>query len=143
VYDGHRARLNILFHSNIEPERCVAGEIFKAGVLVTSADDGSGAIRISAEVWRNLCRNLIILGRARIPVARRRHVGRGIAGDIEAGIQASLAKVATFAANGPKPRSRTSSSATVSMTSARCSGRWSRTGSSTPSVFRETTWSTG
>ncbi len=97
VYDGYRVRINVLWHSNIEPERCVAGEIFKAGVLVTTADDGSGAIRISAEVWRNLCRNLIILDRARIPLASRRHIGRGIANDVEAGIQAALAKVATFA----------------------------------------------
>src|SRR5262249_22568645 len=41
-YDGYRARLSVLFHSNIEPEHCVAGEIFKAGVSITTADDGTG-----------------------------------------------------------------------------------------------------
>jgi len=25
VYDGYRARLSVLFHSNLSPERCVAG----------------------------------------------------------------------------------------------------------------------
>ena len=30
VYDGYRARLSVLFHSNIQPERCVAGEIHAA-----------------------------------------------------------------------------------------------------------------
>jgi hypothetical protein len=60
VYDGHRARISVLFHSNIELENFVAGEIFKAGVSIITADDGTGAIRIAAQVWRNLCRNLII-----------------------------------------------------------------------------------
>jgi len=50
VYDGYRARLSILFHSNIALERCVAGEIFKAGVSITTADEGTGAIRIAAQV---------------------------------------------------------------------------------------------
>ncbi len=58
---------------------------------------GVSAPASAAEAGRNLCRNLIILDRARIPVASRRHVGRGIANDVEAGIQAALAKVATFA----------------------------------------------
>src|SRR5262249_5828820 len=42
LYDGYRARISILLHSNIAPERCVAGEIFKAGVSLTTADDGTG-----------------------------------------------------------------------------------------------------
>jgi len=41
VYDGYRARLSVLFHSNIEAEHCVAGEIFKAGLSITTADDGT------------------------------------------------------------------------------------------------------
>lgn len=79
LYDGYRARMNVLFHSDIRPDRCVAGEIFKAGILVTTADEGSGAIRISPEVWRNLCRNLIILDYARVPVATRRPSGAACA----------------------------------------------------------------
>jgi hypothetical protein len=77
VYDGYRARLSVLFHSNIVPERCVAGEIFKAGVSIITADDGTGAIRIAAQVWRNLCRNLIILDRAS-QTSVTRHVGQNL-----------------------------------------------------------------
>jgi len=48
VNDGYRARLSVLFHSNLLRERCVAGEIFKAGVSITTADDGTRAVRIAA-----------------------------------------------------------------------------------------------
>jgi hypothetical protein len=77
IYDGYRARFSVLFHSNIEPEHCVAGEIFKAGVSITTADDGTGAIRIAAQVWRNLCRNLIIVQRAD-QTSVTRHVGQNL-----------------------------------------------------------------
>jgi hypothetical protein len=96
VYDGFRARLSVLFHSNIEPERCVAGEIFKAGVSVTTADDGTGAIRIAAQVWRNLCRNLIIVDRARQESVTR-HVGQNLGDVVQAGIERALNKVSHFA----------------------------------------------
>lgn len=61
IYDGSRYQLKAHFHSDIQPESAVAGEIFNATVLVDSADDGSRAIRVQAAVTRNLCRNLIIL----------------------------------------------------------------------------------
>src|SRR5262249_9419785 len=61
VYDGYRARLSVLFHSNLSPERCAAGEIFKAGVSITTADDGTRAIRVAPQIWRNLCKNLIVI----------------------------------------------------------------------------------
>jgi hypothetical protein len=54
--DGYRAKLSLLLHSNIAPDRCVAGEIFKAGVSITTADDGTGAIRVAGQIWRNLCK---------------------------------------------------------------------------------------
>jgi hypothetical protein len=74
MYDGFRARLSVLFHSNIEPEHCVAGEIFKAGVSITTADDGTGAIRVAGQVFRNLCKNLIIIQRSE-QASVTRHVG--------------------------------------------------------------------
>lgn len=97
VYDGYRARIDVLFHSNVQPEKVVAGEIFKAGIMVKTADDGSGSIQISAQVWRNLCLNLIIIDHAKDLVTRRKHYGTGIQADVEAGIATAMGKVKVFA----------------------------------------------
>lgn len=97
VYDGYRARIDVLFHTNIQPEKAVAGEIFKAGIMVKTADDGSGSIQISAQVWRNLCLNLIIIDHAKDLVTRRKHYGTGIQADVEAGIATAMSKVKVFA----------------------------------------------
>jgi hypothetical protein len=96
VYDGYRVRINILFHSNITPERCVAGEFFKAGVLITTADDGTGAIKISAELYRNLCLNLIIIDRARQTVSTP-HKGSNLHTTVGEGIRRALKKIEGFA----------------------------------------------
>lgn len=74
-YDGQRARFEVLFHSDIEPAEYVAGEFFKAGVLVSTDDTGGGSIRVSAVVWQNLCLNLIILDECVQQFAAIRHVG--------------------------------------------------------------------
>lgn len=74
VYDGRRAKFECLFHSNVRPENYVAGEFFKAGVLVSTDDTGGGAIRVQACVWQNLCLNLIIIDQAE-QETRIRHVG--------------------------------------------------------------------
>jgi len=97
VYDGYKARIDVLFHTDIQPERAVAGEIFKAGIMVKTADDGSGSIQISAQVFRNLCLNLIIIDHAKDMVTRRRHFGQGIEADITAGIATAMGKVKHFA----------------------------------------------
>ena len=97
VYDGYRARIDVLFHSNVQPEKVVAGEIFKAGIMVKTADDGSGSIQISAQVWRNLCLNLIIIDHAKDLVTRRKHYGTGIQADVEAGIVTAMGKIKHFA----------------------------------------------
>jgi hypothetical protein len=96
VYDGYRTRLSVLFHSNIVPEHCVAGEIFKAGVSITTADDGTGAIRVMAQVWRNLCKNLIIVDRSEQATATR-HVGQNLGDVVQAGIERALKKISYFA----------------------------------------------
>jgi len=99
TYDGYKARINVLFHSNVQPEKVVAGEIFKAGLMVKTADDGTGSIQIAAEVWRNLCLNLIIIDHDRELITRRRHIGDSdaIRADVQAGIQAAMEKVQVFA----------------------------------------------
>jgi hypothetical protein len=75
TYDGYKMRANILWHSNVDTSDVAAGEIFKAGILVRSSDDGSGSIKVDSMVWRNLCLNLIIVDRAEQSHMRRRHVG--------------------------------------------------------------------
>ncbi len=75
VYDGTRLKAEVLFHTNVAPEEFVAGEFFKAGVIVRSDDTGGGAIRISAVVWQNLCLNLIILDECVQEIKAIRHVG--------------------------------------------------------------------
>jgi len=97
TYDGYRARIDVLFHSNVQPENVVAGEMFKAGIMLKTADDGSGSIQIAAQVWRNLCLNLIIIDHAKDMVMRRSHRGNGIAEAVEAGIADAMNKVAHFA----------------------------------------------
>jgi hypothetical protein len=94
-YDGYRARISIVFHSNIAPERCVAGEIFQAGVSITTADDGTGSIRVAAQVYRNLCLNLIIIDRAEQGTVTR-HVGDNLADAVKRGIERALKKVSYF-----------------------------------------------
>lgn len=74
-YDGERLRLEGLWHSDVKPEDYVAGEIFKAGVIVRSDDTGSGSIRIQSVLWRNLCLNLIILDQSIGVDIRLRHSG--------------------------------------------------------------------
>lgn len=96
TYDGYRSRIDVLFHSNVQPERVVAGEIFKAGIMLKTADDGSGSIQIAAQLWRNLCLNLIIVDHAKDMVMRRSHRGRGIEGAVEQGIVDAMKKVEYF-----------------------------------------------
>jgi len=97
TYDGYRMRMDVLFHTDIQPEKAVAGEIFKAGIMLKTADDGSGSIQISAQVFRNLCLNLIIIDHAKELVTRRKHYGNGIIADVEAGIATAMGKVKVFA----------------------------------------------
>ena len=96
TYDGYRSRIDVLFHSNVQPERVVAGEIFKAGIMLKTADDGSGSIQIAAQLWRNLCLNLIIVDHAKDMVMRRSHRGGGIGEAVEIGIRDAMKKVEYF-----------------------------------------------
>ena len=63
-YDGTRVRVEGAWHTDINPTDFVAGEIFKACVLVRSDDTGGGSIRVQSAIWRNLCLNLIVLDKA-------------------------------------------------------------------------------
>lgn len=98
IYDGYKARINVIFHSNLAPEKAVAGEIFKAGMLIKTSDDGSGALKFMAQVWRNLCLNLIVIDFNQLLVGSRRHIGTGesIAQDVRAHLEATKAKIGYF-----------------------------------------------
>jgi hypothetical protein len=97
TYDGFKSRIDVLFHSNVQPEKVVAGEIFKAGIMLKTADDGSGSIQIAAQVFRNLCLNLIIIDHCKQSVVRQRHLGADIGLAVEKGIAQAMTKVAAFA----------------------------------------------
>lgn len=75
AYDGERGLFEVMFHSDVKPERYVAGEVFKAGVIVRADDTGGGSVRVSAAAWQNLCLNLIIIDRCGREIARLRHIG--------------------------------------------------------------------
>ncbi|HUU88961.1 MAG TPA: hypothetical protein VMX17_14595, partial [Candidatus Glassbacteria bacterium] len=99
IYNGFDTRINVTFHSDIKPEDAVAGEIFKAGISIKTSDDGTGAIRVSAYVERNLCLNLIIIDTAVQQIINRRHTGDEsiIADIIRNGIRSANDKVEVFA----------------------------------------------
>lgn len=75
TYDGTGATMDVLFHSDVQPERYVAGEFFKAGIRVRTSDSGGGSIAIGLLLWQNLCLNLIMIDVAKYELARLRHIG--------------------------------------------------------------------
>lgn len=91
-YDGYRMTLDAMFHSNVQPKNAVAGEFFKGTIRVKAADDGSGSINVSLGLWRNLCRNLIIVNFDKVLVGSRRHVGSVTMADDIAGLMATASE---------------------------------------------------
>lgn len=96
TYDGRTARIDALFHTDIKPSRAVAGEFFKAGVSIQTRDDGSGAARVRAEAYRNLCLNLIVIDVARITQTVR-HQGNDIAANFAKAVAKAFKAVEGFA----------------------------------------------
>lgn len=91
VYDGTRFRLGASWFSDIQPAQVCAGEVFRAFVFLDTRDDGLGSIRVRYGVERNLCLNLIILGRAETKLSVR-HAGN--AGELRAAVEAAFAESA-------------------------------------------------
>lgn len=98
-YKDARVKASILWHTNVNPSEAVAGEFFKAGVVLRSADDGSHSVKIDAELWRNLCLNLIILDCAKQSTMRKRHLisEEAMAQALAVGFDKALEKVGGFA----------------------------------------------
>lgn len=78
-YDGFRARITALFHSTVNPKDYVAGEFFRAGIVVRTDDTGGGSVTGYAVVEQNLCLNLYILSKKAVPIFRVRHIGDPVA----------------------------------------------------------------
>lgn len=74
-YDGFRAKITALFHSTVNPVDYVAGEFFRAGIVVKTDDTGRGGVRGYAVVEQNLCLNLYILSRKAVPLFSASHIG--------------------------------------------------------------------
>jgi len=97
-YDGDKAKFEIIFHTDIAPEQAVAGEFFKAGVVIETGDTGGHGIRGSSVIWQNLCLNLICIDRASQPAFNLRHVGsvRELAHEFRKGFAKALSKIDYF-----------------------------------------------
>jgi len=75
TYDGYQARFEVMFHSNVQASKYVAGEFFKAGIIIGTNDIGGGSVWGDSAVWQNLCLNLLIIDRAKKGIFRLRHLG--------------------------------------------------------------------
>lgn len=100
TYDGRKATIRALWHSNIDPRDACAGEVFKAGVSITAADDRSNGIEVDGMLWRNLCLNFIIIDECVQNFASRRHMGatRDLASWLFDALRAASRSVSGFAA---------------------------------------------
>lgn len=98
TYDGERARFEVLFHTNVQPENFVAGEFFRAGVVISTDDTGGGSIGGSAVVWQNLCLNLLIIDEAKQGLFRIRHIGNRdeLVARFRSGFAAAIASIGHF-----------------------------------------------
>jgi hypothetical protein len=75
LYNGTRATIRAIWHSNIDAKSVCAGEVFKSGISIDAADDRSRGIDVDAILWRNLCLNLIIIDENHQSFGSRRHMG--------------------------------------------------------------------
>jgi hypothetical protein len=103
LYDGSRFELRACWHSDIQPEAAVAGEIFRAFMAVETADDGSRAIRIRVGVVRNLCRNLLVLDVAE-QSATATHRRADLATSVRQMMATAASKVESFATKWTEAR---------------------------------------
>jgi len=97
-YDGTRARFEVMFRSDVLPEKYVAGEFFKAGVIIRSDDTGRGSLRGSATIFQNLCLNLICIDEARQDLFAIPHIGsvEAMAAKFRDGFKKALGRIEPF-----------------------------------------------
>lgn len=74
-YEGYKVKIDLIYSSNVSPNDFVAGEYFRATVSLEFIDDGTGSIECYSSLLRNLCLNLIRLGKVKQFAGRQIHVG--------------------------------------------------------------------
>lgn len=97
-YDGQSWRIEASAHTPIAAANMGAGEVLRAGLVISGNDAGLGAIRIRAALLQNLCLNLQVLGEAfggGVTIAHRGSVGRLLA-DLREGILKAEHAIAAF-----------------------------------------------
>ena len=96
--DGGVMQLDALYHSNISPDQAAAGEIFKVGFRVRSADNGTNSYKVSLLAYRNLCLNFIIIGSSVVDIGTLTHRGEAerILREIQCMISTAVEKTAEF-----------------------------------------------
>lgn len=77
TYDGDGGTLSfdVLYHSDLDPTKAAAGEIFKVGFRLRTADNGSSSYKVSLLAYRNLCLNFIVIGSATLDLVKLMHKG--------------------------------------------------------------------
>lgn len=96
-YDGSGVRATALFM----PDHIVdlsAGDIFKAGVRLSTNDTGRGRIRVSAVVFRNRCLNLLVIAEGSVATVSQVHRGARdkILATVHEGVESARDKIALF-----------------------------------------------
>lgn len=97
-YHRRGASFDLLTHTTIAPEKQVAGEVFRAGIRVTTDDTGRGAVRVRAIIERNRCLNVIIVALGQSDEWVIRHMGdpSEIAAELDRALAAAMEVIAEF-----------------------------------------------
>jgi len=97
-YNGERFRLEALWQSDLAPEAFGAGEVFKAGIIVSADDTGGGGIRVQSIIWRAACKNMLILDKAIGYNVSIRHAGsvESLATRLNAAYSQALGSIQSF-----------------------------------------------
>jgi hypothetical protein len=92
VYDPNDTsiRADVLYHADRMVDLS-AGDVFKGGFRLRTADDASSSIRGGGLAYRNLCLNLIIVATETSDLFRRIH--RGSVGDVAASVREAATRV--------------------------------------------------
>jgi hypothetical protein len=96
--DDSSMRVDAIWHAD-SIVNLAAGDVFKAGLRFRSSDSGGGSIKADLLVWRNLCKNLIIIDKKSVEVLRRTHRGSmdGIVVDLTAATERAKEFLSGFA----------------------------------------------
>ncbi len=97
-YNGFRAQMDVMFHTDVEPARYSAGEVFKMGIRVRSSDAGGGSITVGLSAWQSLCTNMMMVDVGQFKLAQLRHIGSSdrLAEKFAESMQKAQAQIAPF-----------------------------------------------